>query len=860
MKRCLLILIVALSLAQESSGNHITGGEMYYTLTGQSGNSYNYHIVLKLYRDCNCVNCAALDASAVIGIFDKGTGVFLLRRVVPRDRIVTLQLGSPNPCITNPPTVCYQVGYYEFDISLSGSPDGYIVSYQRCCRIAGINNVSGSSSVGATYTAEIPGTTPVANGPANNSARFVGAFFQYSFAAIDNDGDELSYSFCNAYTGGAPGAPVPDPPANPPYIPVPYSGSYTGGSPMGPGVTLNATTGLITGVAPAAGIYVVTVCVTESRNGAVIATQRKDLQIKVGDCDIARALLNPRSTTCDGFTMTFQNDAPPSPLINSYFWDFGVAAVQNDTSNLANPSFTFPDTGIYVVKLVTNRNQPCSDSSTTLVRIYPGFFPGFTFTGGCFQSPYRFTDTTRTLYGVVDSWRWDFGEPSVLNDTSIIRNPQYTYPSPGPRTVRLIVTNSKGCIDTAQVPITVLDKPAITLGFRDTLVCKNDPVTLNASSTGTFSWTPVINITNPNTSNPTVTPQGTTWYVVTVDDNGCLNKDSVQVRVVASVSLQAMNDTTICRGDPIRLRVTSDGMSYAWTPAANLNDPTLPDPIAVTTSFTQYVVVASVGSCSARDTVAVRPVPYPRSDAGPDVAICYNTAVQLNGGLVGSSFRWAPTRYLSDSTILNPVVTPPRTTTYVLQVFDTLGCPKPGLDTITVTVQPKVRAYAGKDTIVVVGQPLQFNATGGTNYIWSPPIGLSSTTISNPIGTYGPTIDTVRYKVVVSDAVGCLDSAWVTVRVYKVNPTIFVPTAFTPNSDGRNDVVRPIGVGIRQINYFALYNRWGERVFYTTTNRQGWDGLLNGRPQATGVYVWMVSAIDYLGKPVFLKGTVTLIR
>jgi gliding motility-associated-like protein len=118
----------------------------------------------------------------------------------------------------------------------------------------------------------------------------------------------------------------------------------------------------------------------------------------------------------------------------------------------------------------------------------------------------------------------------------------------------------------------------------------------------------------------------------------------------------------------------------------------------------------------------------------------------------------------------------------------------------------------------------------------------------------------VRYKLVVTDGANCSDSAFVIVRVYKVKPTIFVPTAFTPNDDGLNDTVYPICVGIKKINYFSIYNRWGELVFTTTQDRHGWDGKIAGKPQGSAVFVWMVSAIDYLGVPVFLKGTVALIR
>jgi len=422
------------------------------------------------------------------------------------------------------------------------------------------------------------------------------------------------------------------------------------------------------------------------------------------------------------------------------------------------------------------------------------------------------------------------------------------------------VTNSKGCIDTTKVDITVLDKPLVNLAFRDTLICRNDVLQLNASGTGIFNWTPLVNITNPNTTTPTVAPVVTTTYYVDLNDNGCINRDSVRVRVVDFVTLRAINDTTICQGDAINLGAVSDGLVFNWTPVANLNNPNIINPVAVTNSITTYSVTATIGGCSATDNVIVSTVPYPVANAGTDPTICYNASTRLNGVINGSSFTWTPVSYLNNPNSLSPVSTPPRTTQYILSAYDTLGCPKPGNDTVVVIVNPRVRAFAGNDTSVVVNQPLQFLGTGGVNYQWSPSTGLNSTVINNPIGIYGPAIDSVHYKLVVTDAIGCADSAFITVRVFKTSASVFVPTAFTPNNDGRNDVVRPIAVGIKKINYFSIYNRWGQLVFTTSINGKGWDGKISGREQNSGVFVWMVSAIDYLDKPIFLKGTVTLIR
>ena len=879
MKRILLILITFF-LSKTLLAEHITGGEMYYRFTGIAANgNYEYVVTLKLYRDCFSAG-AQLDANAAIGIFDRTTNTLIINRQIPRTKVERLQLGTPGACITNAPVVCYEVGYYEFAISLQASANGYTISYQRCCRINGISNLSASGSMGATYTADIPGTASLLTAPENNSAKFIGTDtvivcggypFTYSFAAVDADAtDQLSYSFCEAYIGGGQGGgqgggsntPTPNPPATPPYISVNYSFPYYSGAPLGQGVTINPVTGLISGRAPAEGIYVVTVCVNEIRNGVVIATQRKDLQIKAGGCDIAKAQLDPEYISCDGFTLTFSNRSS-SPLINSYYWEFGdpASGAVNNSSSSPTPTHTYSTAGDYNIKLVTNRSQECSDSTTAIVRVWPGFFPNFISTGICLTNPIQFTDLTTTNYGVVDKWRWDFGETSSVADTSNIRNPDWNYADTGTKNVRFIVGNSKGCLDTIFKLIKVITKPPITLAFRDTLICVPDNVKLQASGPGIFSWTPVTNMINANTGTPTVNPTTTTRYTVSLDEQGCVNTDTVQIRVVRVVTTRAMNDTVICLTDSVQLKINSDGLQYLWTPAASLNNATLKNPVAIPTGgITTYQVLARIGSCTATDNITITAVPYPDANAGNDTIICYNTKARLNGSHDGNSFTWSPTSTLVNPNTLNPIANPSQNTAYILTSRNNIGCPKPGYDTVLVTVLPQIFPYAGNDTLVVIGQPLQFNAEGGVRYLWVPATGLNETTIKNPVGIYGTETDSVRYTVKVFNEIGCADSAFVSVKVFKTNPYVFVPTAFTPNGDGLNDIIRPIAVGVQQIKFFRIFNRWGQVVFNTTTNEQGWDGKIKGTPQGSNVFVWMVSAIDYTGKPIFLKGTVTLIR
>jgi gliding motility-associated-like protein len=337
----------------------------------------------------------------------------------------------------------------------------------------------------------------------------------------------------------------------------------------------------------------------------------------------------------------------------------------------------------------------------------------------------------------------------------------------------------------------------------------------------------------------------------------------VTVNVVDHVTLDAMNDAIICEGDTVQLTLTTDALKFTWTPAETLSDPAVENPLATPRGLTTYEVTASISSCTATDDIAIRTVPYPVVNAGADTSICFNTAAQLHATSDGSSFVWQPSSILNNPQSLDPVAQPLTSTSFILFAYDNKGCPKPGKDTVFVHVEAQIVPFAGNDTVVVVNQPLQMQATGGTLYQWTPSTGLSATNIANPIAKFSASPDEgyYRYKVVVSNETGCADSAYMQVKVFSSGPEIYVPTAFTPNSDGRNDNFQVVGAGIRSIQSFRIYNRWGQLVYDSPViHSRGWDGVYGGRPQPPDTYVWMLQATDYLGRVIVKKGTVTLIR
>ena len=841
---------------------------MSYAYLGVSGTTHSYAVTLKLFMRCN--SGRQFPDPTIVSVFDKQTGSRLWDISVPVSQRETLQFTPNDPCIDNPPSVCYELAYYIFTVNLPASTSGFVLASEVNYRIRGISNTS-TEQVGATYTAEIPGTIPVASGPANSSALFTGTDlvvvcannpFSYSFGATDVNGDRIRYSFCTAYNSSS-SQNNGNPPGPPPYSPLNYNGpQFSADAPLGSNVTIDPNTGLISGIAPEEGIYVVTVCAEEIRDNQVIAVQRKDLQINITSCSIASARLEQDYMLCrDSRQLTFQN-LSNSPLIVTWNWEL-LDVNRNLIASSTAPDFpySFAIDGRYTIRLVVNRNQSCADSTEAPVFVYPGMQTRFDFTGICVGRPTQFTDRSSLRTGTLTSWHWDFGEVTLRDDTSRLQNPTFTYPGLGEKAVVLTVTASNGCRDTAQGLVPIITKPTITLGFRDSLICRNDAVTLLASGNGQFSWTPAAGMLQPFIATPSVSPATTTKYIVTLDAGGCVNTDSVLVRVVDFVTLEVMPDSVICQGDTARLRIQSDGLQYTWTPASQVITPDVSQPLVVASNNTVFSVTARIGGCSATASIQLQTVPYPAVDAGRDTVICYNTAATLMGQTNGDRWAWSPPSSLISSTALQTTAWPSQTTAYTLTAFRPFsGCPKPASDTVLITVLPRIRAVVGNDTAVLINQPLQLQAGGGVAYQWNPAIYLNDASLSNPVAVFEQAAEAIRFRVQVFNELGCFETAQQEVKIFATPPTVFVPTAFTPDGNGRNDELKPIAVGMTEIKRFSVYNRWGQLVFSTSINGKGWDGRIQGQLQASNTYVWWVEAIDYLGKPYFLKGTSTLIR
>ena len=184
-----------------------------------------------------------------------------------------------------------------------------------------------------------------------------------------------------------------------------------------------------------------------------------------------------------------------------------------------------------------------------------------------------------------------------------------------------------------------------------------------------------------------------------------------------------------------------------------------------------------------------------------------------------------------------------------------------GTDSVTVFVNPAPNAFAGNDTTAFINQPLQLNGidlnnSGLSTYSWSPANGLNNTQIANPIATPG---NDITYLLTITTVNGCTSTARINIKVFS-QPEIYVPTAFTPNKDGLNDILKARPVGLKEFRLFSVYNRLGELVFSTTDAAVGWNGIYHSKAQPADIYVWIAEGVSYNGTIIRRKGTVALLR
>ena len=888
MKRILFLITFLFFISFNSWAKHEKGGWVLYEYVGAgtTANTSIYKITVYVFYSCTATGPRGVD----VGIYDGVTNSLISKKSFQTETAEgSVNKTTFSPCLSPKPTAgtgntCYLIDTYEETVTLNNNSNGYLIGVNTSGhRVDNLMNIVNSGNTSLAMWARIPGTINGVDYHTNSSPVFLfkdtviicyGGYFEYQFTAVDNiDHDSLYYSFGNGHDGASV--------STPPYPSVTYSSPYSAKFPLGSKVTIDESTGLISGIAPVStGEYIIDVYVKEWRNGILIDSIKKELQIDVNDCTLLSAELQKVYVNCDSFTLSFQNLSTASNITN-YVWNFGDTLSASNTSGIPVVSHTFTKAGDYTLSLHVSNNDGCNNTATAKVKVYPGFTPSFKTIGSCYQSPIEFLNTTYAKYGIVNSWEWNFGDPRFAatadSNVSYLANPSHYYGKPQTATVIMQVGSSVGCFGSDTMQVVINDKPYISLFPQtDTVICDKDSLKIIAQTTATiFSWSPQINMIDSTTLTPIVFPKTNTVYTLTAKQGGCVDTASVKVNAVHYITVSFNPDTIhACKKDSILMKPKTLASSFLWTESGSvktLNDYSISTPKASPNDdITTYKVFANLGRCPANASVTVYSSPHPQAsiiNPAADTTICFGDSIKLIGNKVGAYAVWSPSNGLDNNSILAQMAKPTTSTTYTLTVTDTLYCPTPAFDSITVNVIPSFSVTAGNDTTAVVTEPLQLFASitdtsfkYPVTYKWTPTNFLNNPTLQNPVLTANsPAFDTFHITATTTDH-HCVGTGKIFIRFFSTKPDIFVPSAFLPNGITPNRILIPTPVGIAHFEYFKVFNRWGQLVYSTTRVNEGWDGTIGGIIQNSGTYVYITQGVDYQKNIVTRKGTVVLIR
>lgn len=541
----------------------------------------------------------------------------------------------------------------------------------------------------------------------------------------------------------------------------------------------------------------------------------------------------------------------------SWAWTFpGGSPASATTQNVTGVTWNTP--GTYTVTLTaTNAN---GSTNTTLV-ITVNAPPTVTATANpsviCVGQQSALTGSGASTY--------------VWNPGNISGSPVNVTPA-STTTYTVTGTSAAGCTGTGTVTVTVqpCSVPSVWFVASDSVLCVGDCISFTDQSTNnptswnwSFSGASTATSTQQNPTNICYPSPGS--YAVTLIATNASGSGSQTfsgyINVNAAPVADAGNNATICVGQQTTL-VGSGGVSFNWQPGNQSSNTIVVTP-AVSTTYT--LTVTDANGCTGTDqvTVTVTNCTVPTAALSvSDNSICESSCISFTDNSTGAPTGWSwsfPGGTPSSSTAQNPsniCYNTPGTYPVVLIVTNAFGS-----DTITmtnyVTVGAQPTVDAGPYTTIAIGNSTQLNPTGGGSgsWAWTPSFGLSSSTVQSPVAS--PTV-TTTYTVSYTDSYGCTSSDTVTVNVIEAY-SIFIPSAFSPNGDGANDVLFVRGAGIKTLE-FVVYDRWGEKVFESQSINDGWDGTFRDKEMNTGIYVYYATAVFYNGTSQQLKGDVSLVR
>ncbi|WP_373515119.1 gliding motility-associated C-terminal domain-containing protein [Persicitalea sp.] len=791
----LLVVLMSLTANPRANASHVIGGNI--TITPKNNQTGVYSVCATLYYDANSTDPNAEQSEITVSFF----------RMVDNARLTDLRLKQtskqPLP-FTNPGCAAsrnLKINVVQFcaDIRLTPSEyaeqKGFYVTWERCCRSADIGNIKGAGTSSLVLYTEYPPVSTANRSPvfgaANGEVLCRNTPYTFESGATDPDGDELRYRLDTPFNSTRPPFNI-DPLAPSTAGPYPKSEWADGFGPANPvpskpAFSLDPKTGTVRLTPTETGLFVYRVVVEEYRQGRKLGEVHRDYQLLVIDCNNE----NPPPVAIEDALL------PPGASIAEGDSLIEVGICRGDAISLkaeTNPQFAYQwqRNGVNI--------ENAKGSAITIMQ--------------------------EGVYNVVKTFADRCGNASTLGEKFGVKykSQEEVKITPGPKAS----------------------------------VCEGAPLdlSLNVGGAGwSFSWQKDGSVLPGATFSTLagVTEAGT--YVVKAANivTQCVGSDTVTVRLNALPPAKVTAPSQeICQGDSILLQANAaPNYTYVWYQ----NEFPQPNPIGPSNLVKKeglYSVEISdtTTGCSRRsDTlyVKVKPIPEVLFDSLPDVCGQADARLPLRATPAGGTFSGkgvSGTTFDASKAGLgnHPVV-------YTFRAPN--GCIAATTRTARVTSAP--RAFLGTKKVIVQGDSLQIRSsvTEGATYAWSPPLGLSNTSVAQPVASPE---QTTTYRLRVSTTDGCFSEAEIMVEVL---PPVKIPNGFTPNGDGTNDTWEIENSAAYTDCEVNIFNRWGNKVFSSKGYDKDWGGQFNNEDLPAATYYYVIKLHPDLA---VRSGSVTIFR
>lgn len=849
--RFLLVLLACFALlsgVKKAGATHIVGGDMTYEYVGNN----NYTITLKLYIDCFFGQPGAIssDVNSRIGVFNS-SGTLLKSLKIFRQGPTRVS-GSNYSCVIPPTDQCVDLYVYTASANLPNIPGGYRLEFQRCCRNNGIKNIRNPDVTGSTYRTFIPQR---ANGRTNSSARFIGAppnflctdeLLDYDHSAVDPDGDSLVYELYQPLHGGSQVDPAPTP-AN---FSIPLGVQWqTGYSTIKqvrsiPDMAIDPVTGKFTMKPQDTGKFVVGIAVHEYRNGTRINTVYRDFQFNIYYCNFdVKSVFAPNNGYCSP-TVSFTNASTGN--VDHFRWDFGVEGTEADSSRVNNPTFTFPGTGKYVVRLDAVSDAGCKNSSFRIVHILADTIEALIQDSiVCYGEQVQLGNPAPED-GI--SYKWS---PATNLDNPNVPNPKATVFADATYSVR---KSSVSCYVESKVNVL---KNTIAADFVHEYLPPCDGLRVKFFNTSTnitkLYWdfgdvNSVRDISIRDTTQWFYSDSGVVYVNLFVENEHCRDSITKPIRIFFPEVFTGVIDTPICLGNRITIGPLNDTsiLSFKWSSSMYMSDDEELYPEVAPEESYSYTLTKIYANCTQKDSfnVIINELPDLDIIRSYDGRVCPGDSILLTAQ-GNYSFEWIPKVGVREPFEAVTWVQPDTHRWYYLKATTAAKCVD--YDSVFLEIYPFWTLDLDPSYVLCKDE------------VFLPKVPIDSATITWRVLGSDVLLDSIRTEgyFVVNATTQCqnLLDTFELAYYHDSYCVVELPNSFTPNSDGLNDTY-PYDGNFRNIfgmecsfdSYqLIIFNRWGEVMFRSTDPTEEWTGEFknNGGHQEVYGYYLTYREFDY---------------